>query len=258
MIDYGKVPWRQVHDYLLDIESASTKKEFFARALSGVERLIPADAATALFDAEGRVVFSHGLYDTDNQTYNDYYRFRFPFVRDQRLLFEAWHALAKGNSCSLVEWGEYCNSEFVTDFARPHYQEHTIVYNIKSPIVLAINRSRHSRTFCEIDCATLSVVNLHLINLYSRFEKLDRPNRYVVYEDHVRELYPRLSWREAQIAVLLCRGLTASEIAAKLFINRRTVEWHLENLYPKLGARTKQQAISQLSKASRGEDQGTL
>jgi len=66
------------------------------------------------------------------------------------------------------------------------------------------------------------------------------------------------TWREAQIAALLCRGLTTSEIASKLFISRRTVEWHLENLYLKLGARTKRQAISRLAKASGGEDRGTL
>ncbi len=194
VINYEKVPWRKVHEYLLDIEYVRTKEDFFARILSGVERLIPADSATALFDGAGRVVFSHGLDDDDNQAYNDYYRFRFPFVKDQRLLFETWHALAKGNSCSRVEWRTYRYSEFVTDFALPHHQDHTIVYNIKNPIVLAINRTRHSRTFCETDCATLSVINLHLANLYSCFEKIDRSNHLAVCEDYIRELFPRVSW----------------------------------------------------------------
>ena len=51
MIDYGKVPWRAIHEYLLDIESAKEERDFFSRALSGIDRLVPADTTTALFDS---------------------------------------------------------------------------------------------------------------------------------------------------------------------------------------------------------------
>jgi DNA-binding CsgD family transcriptional regulator len=44
-----------------------------------------------------------------------------------------------------------------------------------------------------------------------------------------------LTAQEAQITRLVRDGLTNSEVAARLLLSPRTVEWHLGNIYPKLG-----------------------
>ena len=44
-----------------------------------------------------------------------------------------------------------------------------------------------------------------------------------------------LTAQEAQIAQLAREGLTNPEIAARMFISPRTVEWHLGNIFTKLG-----------------------
>lgn len=46
-----------------------------------------------------------------------------------------------------------------------------------------------------------------------------------------------LTSRENEIVQLLCDGLSAKEIAARLFITHRTVELHKENIFKKLGFR---------------------
>jgi DNA-binding CsgD family transcriptional regulator len=52
-----------------------------------------------------------------------------------------------------------------------------------------------------------------------------------------------LTAREREVARLAADGLTAREIAARLFVGERTVETHLTRVYAKLGVRTKVELV---------------
>ena len=60
-----------------------------------------------------------------------------------------------------------------------------------------------------------------------------------------------LTSKEEQIARLACDGLTDREIGNRLFISSRTVEWHLRNLYAKLGIHSRMELHNALRSLDR-------
>ncbi len=50
-----------------------------------------------------------------------------------------------------------------------------------------------------------------------------------------------LTSRETEVAHLVGKGLSYSEVAAELFVSRKAVEYHLGNIYAKLGLHGRQQ-----------------
>jgi DNA-binding CsgD family transcriptional regulator len=63
-----------------------------------------------------------------------------------------------------------------------------------------------------------------------------------------RELTPT----EENVAALVGEGRTNREVAAALFVTERTVEYHLGNIYRKLGVRSRAELVRRLAPASPG------
>jgi DNA-binding NarL/FixJ family response regulator len=59
----------------------------------------------------------------------------------------------------------------------------------------------------------------------------------------VGALVERLSEREREVLVLMSRGASNLEIAARLYVSERTVKGHVGNIFAKLGARDRAAAI---------------
>jgi ATP/maltotriose-dependent transcriptional regulator MalT len=60
------------------------------------------------------------------------------------------------------------------------------------------------------------------------------------------ETHNRLTAQERLIAELARDGLSNPEIAARLYLSRRTVEWHLRKVYSKLGIRSRRELADSL------------
>lgn len=62
-------------------------------------------------------------------------------------------------------------------------------------------------------------------------------------EAHPSGAHPVLSTREAEVLQLVAEGKSPTEVAAELFISAKTVKNHLSNIYEKLDARDRTQAV---------------
>ncbi|MEK7519377.1 MAG: helix-turn-helix transcriptional regulator [Patescibacteria group bacterium] len=55
-----------------------------------------------------------------------------------------------------------------------------------------------------------------------------------------------LTQRELEVLTLVGAGKNSQEVANKLFLAKRTVDFHLYNAYRKLGARNRIEALKQI------------
>jgi LuxR family maltose regulon positive regulatory protein len=59
-----------------------------------------------------------------------------------------------------------------------------------------------------------------------------------------------LTERERKIVGMLVECMSNDQIASALFVTRDTVKYHLKNIYPKLGVRSRLEAIRVLNRGA--------
>ena len=233
-MEYGKVPWFEVQEYLLKVESCRTRTEFFRVACAEVEKLIPFDAAVGIFSTfDGRSLHGVGLSAAADASYNEYYRKKAPgpmlSAGGDRVNLDFFL------SSTLIDWRRFQRSEYATDFMFPNHMYKTITrYLPAQEITLAAHRSRRSPGFAEREVTTLGLLNVHLNNLYRLFDRKADPPDPFLSPQGIADRFHSLSRREAEICSFVARRLTSAEIATLLFVSPRTVEKHIEGVYGKL------------------------
>jgi DNA-binding CsgD family transcriptional regulator len=239
-----ELPWPAIHEYLVEVGSARTKRELLKKSVAGLSRIIPYDSCAGAFSVAWEILFADGLSGKEQHAYNEHYRIM------HRQKYAKKRSASSSRSplvfCSRPSRA-YENSEFYVDFARPNRLE--LFMAALAPnrgILLLPFRSRQGPGFTKKEACILEVVTVHVNNFYSIFSEYSMPASLSPTQDAILERFPQLTNRESQIGQLICGRLSTAEIASKLFVDVRTVETHLAHLYRKIGVQSKCAAISRL------------
>jgi DNA-binding NarL/FixJ family response regulator len=95
-------------------------------------------------------------------------------------------------------------------------------------------RLKPSPVFSPTAGATRSAVFL-----FNRMEKSVFSPFISIYGELAMTTLSDLTSRELEILQLVLAGYTNKAIAAEIFISEKTVEFHLDNIYSKIGVRTR-------------------
>ena len=223
------------------------REEFCTRVFDSVQRLIPYDIGAAFFEPGSiRYLQGTGLPESVNDRYNHYYHRLHPW--------KSGPGLARLSRTWQVDWKDYEDSEYVTDFAFPNRIRFSLcpVTQASAPM-FTLHRSRGMGPFSDTEREVLAVVNPHLSRLFTIHVELAMARgRGMPSAQEIARCFPRLSPRESQVLAGSMDGSPAAEIGRRLGIGERTVETHLQNVYAKLGVRTRREAAGRVRQRVRG------
>lgn len=228
-----QVPWQKIHEYLLEVQAVDTMAEFRRTALTALENVFPGDTIRSWIDiADARVVEAVNLSATAVRQINDYY--------SSQTLFN-WREAALIDG--LIDFEAFRGSELVEDYCRPNgirYAFGSVSQNASTSV--AIHYPWAPRSFSH-EIRTMGIINQHLNLLYMRLRAAEASGNGVSWlSTRVPGSFAErwcLTKRETEILDLLLHGYSASEVALKLFISRRTMERHVFNMYGKTGAQNR-------------------
>lgn len=219
------IPWRAIHDYLLEVGEATTESDFYARVLSRLDAVIPHDKGCAIFlyDHAGPawVAGSHEV--SWGSDFNRHYRHVPP---------APWSVI--DGAPVLCDFRPFERSEYVGGFVRPRgiWQGLCVNQGRLRPTIL---RSRRSTEFADHEVSTLQILHPHINNFHRILTRMALLTRASLSQGELAFDCRLLTRREAEIVRYLALRMSPREIGLSLLISTRTVERHIANVYEKLG-----------------------
>jgi DNA-binding CsgD family transcriptional regulator len=251
MANLPSLPWSRINDFLFQVCAARTLDDFNALVCAHTAEVIPHDfpilclvsrrddlKRLAKGEQPNKLIDSGTLAIAGEPTtvadFNRHFRFRLPLT-DGYFIDRV-----------VADFRPFAKTEFVTDFIRPRKVKRCLGGWFRS-YTIVIPRCKSARPFSDTETAIGKIISTHLENFYDILSlAVTNPEQSRLQTLTVDASQAGLTEREQEIALLLSDRLSMAEIADRLFISRRTVEKHAENIYVKLGIRKKHEVAQYL------------
>lgn len=138
------------------------------------------------------------------------------------------------NGFELVEKIKISHPSIKIIILSSHYSQNFIGYMLKLGVAAFLPKNANLETL------TLAIDKVNQHGFYFSDQEQIQIVNYIQNKNKTntnRSVSIALSERETEITQLICQELTTQEIADKLFISKRTVDTHRQNILDKIGAK---------------------
>lgn len=158
--------------------------------------------------------------------------------------------LSAARLSDVVAWRRYRESPIYREYYAPEGVGHMLDLGLPArpgwQRTILFCRDRADRDFSERDRDVLELLRPHLLAREARAALWRRLGDVAGADDASSEPEASLTIREREIVFLAARGRTNAQIAAELWITPATVKKHLENVFDKLGVRSRSAAANRV------------
>jgi DNA-binding CsgD family transcriptional regulator len=248
------IPWKRILDYLGEVGAERDVQSLCWRALVALDGLVPSDGGVLHMTNDARDILPGSrIYRFPQDVFQEYVSY-YMYQDPGRLGYP------RGIRAAGVSWlRDFGHSEIVDDYLNPIGMRSSggvFLYDAAGRLFAFANIHRSSpRGFSQDEITTLTAAQAHVTNLVAAYTATSALDAYTPAE--LAESHRLLSPREAEVARLVCRRLSASQIGSVLHISPRTVEQHVQRIYGKLGVHGKHELLRVLLPVTTGGGNGS-
>lgn len=237
--------WQTIYDVVSLCGKARSPTELASKVLDHLKVLCPYDQALAyFFDGNGKVC-GQQLLNIDEQWSTMY----LGYYVNMDSTYSCYKDVRENTNyhAKYIDWGNEPAAEFISQYIRPRGVKYSYGFGLfdlngNYRTVIALDRLRQ-RNFSPDELYNLSLAVSLLNELHKNF----------FYQGFQQHQLRQNSWetskltpREAEIADLLCQGISPANISRTLYIAPSTTYKHINHIYEKLHVSSRQELLVRL------------
>jgi len=239
--------WKAIYDFVFECGKAHDPVSFAAEVITHMKKICAFEEALVyFFDGNGKICNQHlyNIADNYSETYVNCYAYDNDELHNCRK--ENYRENPNKTMMKVIDWTVE-DTSFVNSLIRPRGLKYTLAF-------LLYDLDRNYRTIYAFDRLKMSNFSeQELLNVFHALPLLNNYHKKFFYTSKNVSVIPQfstetsnLTTREAEIANMLCQGISPANISKTLFISTATTYKHISNIYEKLNVSSQRELLTLL------------